>query len=60
MVCDGEVLIGSTEIAVPWRKPYARLAAMAVNDSDAFLVRGCKGENHSMSGGTGELMAEPA
>lgn len=32
VTCDGETVIGHTVIAVPWRKPYARLAVMAVND----------------------------
>ena len=32
VTCDGKTVIGHTVIAVPWRKPYARLAVMAVND----------------------------
>ena len=58
VVCDGEVLIGSTEIAVPWRKPYARLAVMAVNDSDASPKSGAVLGKYQMSGReNGERMA---
>lgn len=34
VICGGETVIENTAIAVPWKKPYARLAVMAVNDRD--------------------------